>query len=375
MKSAVTKVIKAGIRCICTALSVFSRKSRPQAPHKILLVAGGYLGDTFWALQTVPLLKTAYPEAEIHLAGRTFLHDLANGLVPDDRIHDAVIVSDRTRESCSLRKMRRDARILRKKIHPDLTIDLMCNRYSAWFCHHLGSYAVGMDIAEEASPLYSFCAKQNMIPSVHLAYRPRSIVKQFLGHADSSEIELTPPVPKKTKEDIFAGLGLDASKKTVMLIPGAGWPAKRWDPEKFHLLARQLAEQGIQTVLSGAPDEADLCARIADGIADAGVVCGSLSDTISLLPHCHAVVGNDSGVMHLAAAYGVRTITLFCQTNPAFCGPHGQRSLFLRAACPHLPQGNEHFCLGKPRLTCDRPERMNCSVQQVLKMLHGVEIP
>ena len=149
-------MVKAGFRRCCAALAFFNRKPRPQHPERILLVAGGYLGDTFWAIQTVPLLKKAYPEAEIHIAGRPFLHDLANTLVPDSRIHDVAVVSDRTREPCSFRRLKHDARILRKKIRPDLTFDLMSNRYSAWFCHHLKSYSVGMDIAEEASPLYSF---------------------------------------------------------------------------------------------------------------------------------------------------------------------------------------------------------------------------
>ena len=349
------------------ALALFNRKERPRNPQRILLVAGGYLGDTFWALQTVLLLKTAYPEAEIHIAGRAFIRVLANGLVPDDRIHEAAVVSDRTREACSPGEMKRYALALREIVRPDLTIDLMCNRYSAWFCHHLGSYAVGMDIAEEASPLYSFCAKRDLIPSVHLAFRPRSIVRQFLGHPDSPDIELAPPVPEKTKAEIFAELDLNSSDKVVMLIPGAGWAAKRWAPENFRLLARRLAEQGFRIVVSGAPDEAELCSKVADGIRGAVVLCGDLSDTVSLLPHCHAVAGNDSGVAHLAAAFGVRTVTMFCQTNPAFCGPLGKQSFVLRSDCPHAPKENEHFCFGHPRLACDMPERMNCSVEQVLE--------
>ena len=353
------------------ALALFNRKDRPREPRRILLVAGGYLGDTFWGLQTVPALKTAYPGAEIHLAGRPFVRVLANGLVPDERIHEVAIVSDRTRESCSLRTMKRDARILREELHPDLVFDLMCNRYSACFCHHLDSFVVGMDIAEEASPLYSFCAKHDLIPSVHLAYRPRSIVRQFLGQADSQELELVPPVPRKTRAEILAGLGLESSDRIVVLIPGAGWAAKRWDPERFHQLALRLAEQGFRVIVSGAPDEKELCAGISDGVDGAGILCGSFSDTVSLLPHCHAVAGNDSGVVHLAAAFGVRTVTLFCQTNPAFCGPLGKRSMILRAACPYAPEEGEHFCCGGPRLTCDRPERMNCSVEQVLDLIYA----
>ena len=349
--------------------AVFSRKDRPRNPRRILLVAGGYLGDTFWALQTIPLLKTAYPEAEIHVAGRPFLRDLANGAIPDEWIHEAMIVSDRTRESYSLGKIKQDARALRDALHPDLVFDLMSNRYSAWFCHHLQAYAVGMDIAEEASPLYSFCAKRARIPSVHLAYRPRSIVRQFLSQSDSPDIELAPPVPRKTRSEVFSGLGLEEADRIVMLVPGAGWPAKRWAPERFHDLAQKLAAMGNRVVLSCTPDEKDLCAGIADGIAGVRTISGSLSDVISLLPHCSAVVGNDSGVVHLAAAFGVRTITMFCQTNPAFCGPLGSRSLVLRSACPHLPGEHEHFCFGFPRLNCEEPERMNCAVDQVMEMI------
>ncbi len=369
MKSTVKTIAKAGLNGFFRCLAVFNRKSRPRDPRRILLVAGGYLGDTFWALQTIPLLKKAYPEAEIHVAGRPFIRDLANAVVPDHCIHEAAIVSDRTRDAGGLSTLKRDAVSLRKTVCPDLTFDLMCNRYSAWFCRYLNSYTVGMDIAEEASPLYSFCTRRERIPSIHLAYRPLSIVNQFLGQPDSQEIELVPPVPARTRSMVFSKLGLDSADRIVMLIPGAGWPAKRWAPEKFHLLAKHLSERGFRIVLSCAPDEKELCSMISEGIAGARTICGSLSDTVSLLPHCRAVVGNDSGVAHLAAAFGIRTITLFCQTNPAFCGPLGQQSRVLRAACPHLPRENEHFCLGGPRLTCEKKERMNCSVQDALEMI------
>ena len=365
MKSCIKKTAKAGIRCFCRALSLSAEKDRPDSPRRILLVAGGYLGDTFWALQTVPVLREAYPEAELHLAGRPFVRDLARGLVPPDRIHEVAITSDRTREACSLRELKKAAYALRETVRPDLVVDLMCNRYSAWFCFRMGAYSVGMDIADEAAPLYSFLTRHALIPSVHLAYRPRSIVRQFLGQPDSDEIRLVPPVPVKGKEEILRQYGLENAENIVMLIPGAGWAAKRWSPEKFHFLAQRLAEAGYAVVVSGSPDEKDLCGQAADGIPGAKAICGALSDTISLLPHCRAVAGSDSGVAHLAAAFGVRTVTLFCQTNPAFCGPLGDLSVCLRAACPHSPGPCEHFCCGGPRLNCDAPERMGFSVEQV----------
>ena len=373
MKTCIRKTAKAGIRCFCRALSLSAKKDRPDAPRRILLMAGGYLGDTFWALQTVPILREAYPEAEIHLAGRPFVRDLARALVPAARIHEVAIASDRTREPCSLGELKKAAHAMRETVRPDLVVDLMCNRYSAWFCFHLGAYSVGMDIADEAAPLYSFLAKHALIPSEHLAYRPRSIARQFLGQPDSGEIRLVPPVPAKEKEEILRQYGLENAENIAMLIPGAGWAAKRWPPEKYHTLAQRLAEAGFAVVVSGSPDEKDLCERVADGIPGAKTICGALSDTISLLPHCRAVAGNDSGVAHLAAAFGVRTVTLFCQTNPAYCGPLGDRSVCLRAACPHSPCPDEHFCCGGPRLTCDAPERMGFSAKQVEQAILGTQ--
>lgn len=369
MKPAVKKIAKAGLRVFFGSVAAFNGKSRPRDPRRILLVAGGYLGDSFWALQTVPLLKAAYPEAEIHVAGRPFLRVLANGIIPEQRVHEAAIVSDRTREQCDLRKLKRDARLLREAVRPDLAFDLMCNRYSAWFCHHLKTCSVGMDIAEEASPLYSFCAKRALIPSVHLMCRPRSIVNQFLGLPDPPDVRLIPPVPEKSGGDILAELGLDASERIVMLIPGAGWAAKRWSPENFRSLAGLLSERGFRIVLSGAPDEKDLCAGIADGVEGAKILCGSLSDTISLLPHCSAAVGNDSGVAHIAASFGIRTVELYCATNPDFSVTPGPQSFFIQASCPDSPRKDEQVCRGASGLTCDRPERMNCSVRRVLETI------
>ena len=364
--SAGKTILKSGIRGVCALMSLLVPKRRPENPRRILILAGGYLGDTFWAVQTVPLLREAYPEAEIHLAGRPFVRDLARGILPEERIHDAAILSDRTRESYSLRAMSRNALALRTKLRPDLVVDLMSNRYSAWFCFRLGAYSVGLDIAGEASPLYSYLAKLERTPSRHLLCRTCSTVNQFLGRPDSPDATPFPPAPAKTKAEIFAGLKLDESRDVVMLIPGAGWSAKRWPPEKFHELAARLAANGVQVVLSGAPEEAELCRTIADGVPGAVIITGSLSDTFSLLPHCRAVAGNDSGVAHVAAAFGVPTVTLFCQTNPDFCAPLGPRSRFLRTSCPLSPGERDHYCALFPALTCDRPERMDFSVQQVL---------
>ena len=356
--------------CFAFLVSMFYRKKRCSAPRRIFILASGYLGDTFWAVQTLGLLKKAYPEAELFIGGRPFIRELCYGLIPEE--NQKVIrsvVSDRMRENVSFSGIFAESRKIRDEVKPDLLIDLVCNRYSALFALRSGAYTVGLDIADEFYPFYSFCAKQSLIPSVHLAYRPRSIVMQFLSMEETAGLKLLPPVPRYSKEEILKKLSLKEEEKLIMLIPGAGWEAKRWHIDHFRKLGELLSEKGYRIIFSGAGNEKDLCLQASCGIKEAVILCDELSDTISLLPHCKAVIGNDSGVVHLAAAFGVKVYTLFCQTNPEFCGALGEKSKYIKADCFHIPQKKEHFCCASKSPVCRYGKQMNITVQQVLSVL------
>jgi ADP-heptose:LPS heptosyltransferase len=56
----------------------------------------------------------------------------------------------------------------------------------------------------------------------------------------------------------------------------------------------------------------------------------SLTEVVGLLSCADAFVGNDSGVTHLAAAMGLRTVALFCPTDPAVYRPLGPTVTVLR---------------------------------------------
>lgn len=366
--------------CLAFLVGLFRRKKRPPAPGRIFILASGYLGDTFWAVQTIPLLKKAYPEAELYIGGRPFVRELCHKLIPEENqfvIHS--VVSDRVREKVSFSKIFHESRMIREKVKPDLIIDLVCNRYSALFSLLSGAYSAGLDIADEFYPFYSSCGKQSLIPNVHLAFRPLSIVSQFLGEKEEKEITLAPPIPRYGKEEILKRLSIKEEEKIIMLIPGAGWEAKRWHIDHFRKLGSLLAGK-YRIVLSGAGSEKELCENALQGIPNGVLLCDDLGETISLLPHCAAVVGNDSGVVHLAAAFGVKVYSFFCQTNPAFCGALGKDSHFFRAKCPHTPGVGEHFCCGGPFLHCKRGERMLISPERIASILtkeleEGIKVP
>lgn len=123
----------------------------------------------------------------------------------------------------------------------------------------------------------------------------------------------------------------------VVVHPGAASGARRWPADRFAAVARDLAAAGHDVVVTGGPDERDLCARVvadADaalgGPAGAPDGTGSVTDTAGTLDlpaladvvaTARLVVCGDTGVAHLATAYGTPSVVLFGPTPPATWGP------------------------------------------------------
>jgi len=130
--------------------------------------------------------------------------------------------------------------------------------------------------------------------------------------------------------------GLAPGHAFVVVNPNAGELSleRRWPAASFAELARRLAdEDGVPVVLVGGPSEAEYVHAIA---ARAGTTSRSpildLSGQLSVgelgaaLHEARAVVTNDSGPMHIAAALNTPTVGLFGPETPIMYGPLGERA-------------------------------------------------
>ena len=136
------------------------------------------------------------------------------------------------------------------------------------------------------------------------------------------------PDAEKTISRQTAGLSSFA-----ILNPGAGWGAKQWPPERYGTVARELARDGIRSLVNFGPGEEDLASAVesaSDGAARR-ISC-SISELIALTRRARLLIGGDTGPMHLAAALKVPVVAIFGPTNPARNGPFGTRSIVLRSA-------------------------------------------
>lgn len=128
---------------------------------------------------------------------------------------------------------------------------------------------------------------------------------------------------------------------TVLLCPGGAphRPAKRWPVERFAALASWLAERGITPVLLGTASEADEIEAIRAACPKAVGLAGRTSflDIVALAREARAVVGNDTGPMHLIAAAGCAAVVLFShESDPNLCAPRGRVSILRVPDLAHL---------------------------------------
>jgi heptosyltransferase II len=113
--------------------------------------------------------------------------------------------------------------------------------------------------------------------------------------------------------------------------PGAEYgPAKRWPAERYAALARSLhAADGASVALLGSKGEAALCESIAAAAPGAcHVFAGKISliESMALIASSRGLASNDSGLMHVAAAFGVPQVAVFGSTSPLHTPPLNDRA-------------------------------------------------
>jgi len=134
--------------------------------------------------------------------------------------------------------------------------------------------------------------------------------------------------------DAVAGAHALASGNYWTFAPGAEYgPAKRWPGANYAALARALdARDRTPVVLLGSPGEAALCGEIAAEAPGAcRVLAGrtSLLEAIALIAGSRGLASNDSGLMHVAAAFGIAQVAVFGSTSPLHTPPLNDRARVL----------------------------------------------
>lgn len=129
----------------------------------------------------------------------------------------------------------------------------------------------------------------------------------------------------------------------LVIGPTANWAAKVWPTENFAFLIQKLLAYkellGAKIILVGGPGEEsvgqDLISQL-KGIKPINLIGKPILATAAIFSLSKVFIGNDSGLMHLAAATGIPTLGLFGPTDDHLYAPSGKNAMFVRT--PESPK-------------------------------------
>ncbi|MBL8571881.1 MAG: glycosyltransferase family 9 protein [Phreatobacter sp.] len=181
-------------------------------------------------------------------------------------------------------------------------------------------------------------------------WRARSLVDRGAHPGSHRVVELgrlagvePPPAPRvwlTPEHRARAAARVPADRPVLAIGPAANWPPKTWPIDRFVALMQALrrpgaALAGARVLVAAAPAERPLIAPMLAAIAPGDLIDltggDDLLDVAACLERAALYVGNDSGLMHLAAAAGAPTLGLFGPSPDARYAPWGSRAAVLRA--------------------------------------------
>jgi heptosyltransferase-1 len=326
----------------------FSSASGTPRFDSLLIVRLSAMGDIIHTLPAATALRQAFPQATLGwLIEERWTELLCTLRYPRsgqrspqrplvDRVH-SVNTSEWRHAPLSFNTWQQMAVGLSqlRGIHYDAVIDFQGAVRSALLARWSGAPIVYGSAQPRENAASMFYTRSVLPNGTH-------VVEQALALAGA--IIPTPTIPTRMAEpQVEFPADQDAEKKIAgltadvndfaILNPGAGWGAKRWPAERYGQVAKELAKDGLCSLVNYGPGEEELAVAVeAAGEGAARKISCSVSELIALTRRARLLIGGDTGPMHLAAALTIPVVAIFGPTNPARNGPFGTQSIVLRSA-------------------------------------------
>lgn len=337
---------------------------------KVLIVKVSALGDVVHALPVLAWLKGADPEMEIDWLVEESFAPLLDGHPLIRKVHRLRTKAwRRIGPGAGIRGTLETVGCLRREAY-DVVLDLQGNSKSALFTLLTGApRRFGFDrngIREWPNLL----ATNRKVPlgekDHHITDRSLAIVRKAFQAGTRAPAAGPLSIDGQARsviEQMIYERGM-TGKSLVVLHYGTTWKSKLWPLDLWRELAGKLCDlEGCRPVLTwGSEEERKAVASIHEASGGRATVwpLGSLMELAALLERAHLVIGGDTGPIHIAAAVGTPTVSLFRVTDASRNGPRGEDHIRLQAPLDCSP------CLKK---ACDRDDECGRSiaVDDVLK--------
>ena len=318
-----------------------------QSKFRLLVVRLGAMGDILHALPAVTALRQAHPAWVIDWVVEPRWQALLAAEDSLGRVTSQPVVSRLIfaptkdwRKAPISEKTLHEIKLLRRTLRAgeyDAVLDLQGAIRSAV----VGKLAGCRRLIGEAEPRERAA---RWLFNEHVATQGAHVIEQGVELASAvAGDDLKPerpwlPVDAAAESWADGILPPDPSLPSVLIIPGAGWGAKRWPVERYAAAAQGLVERGFRVLVNTGPGENPLAAAIIQGGVGAQGTGGavtplscSLGQLIAVTRRISLCIAGDTGPLHLACALGRPVLGIYGPTDPSRNGPFGTRFKVLRS--------------------------------------------
>ena len=188
---------------------------------------------------------------------------------------------------------------------------------------------LGFHWQREGARLFSAPVKPDPT-SLHVADQYLDVARA-LGAIELSDFHTLQPTETDFSEakSILNEAGIDSEKPYFVMNAGAGWITKRWAPEGFALVSRELNSKSVQTVFIGAPADSAVFEEVkAQNPGEAKSIVGktNLPQLMAVIAGSKGHLGGDTGSTHMTSALAKKAFGVYTLTKPERSCPYGQIS-------------------------------------------------
>ncbi|MBH2760444.1 ADP-heptose--LPS heptosyltransferase RfaF [Serratia ureilytica] len=305
---------------------------------RILVIGPSWVGDMMMSQSLYRTLKAEYPSAEIDVMAPAWCRPLlarmpeVNQALAMPLGHGALGLGERRRLGRALRANRYDRAYVLPNSFKSALVPFFADipQRTGWRGEMRYGLLNDVRVLDKAA-----------FPLMVQRYVALAYDKGRVQRADDLPQPLLWPQLRVSDEEIAettSAFNLTDSRPIVGFCPGAEFgPAKRWPHYHYAALAQRLIESGYQIALFGSAKDHEAGEQIRAALQDdARDFCLNLAgktqleQAVILIAACRAVVSNDSGLMHVAAALNKPLIALYGPSSPDFTPPLSDKARVIR---------------------------------------------
>jgi heptosyltransferase-2 len=315
-------------------MRVISRNEiSPEEVQKIVVRATNWVGDAVMMTPSLGALRKTFPHAQITVLASPWVLPL----IADHPAVDRTIVIDKGKGIFhSFRELGRVISLLRNERF-DLAV-LFQNAFEAALLASMGGvrFRIGYNTDGRGFLLTHKVIRDDHILEVHQVHYYLGLIEALGWHVEGSEPSLfLNEVDIESASLMLSSRGIEDCRLIVGLNPGATYgSAKRWPEERFATIGDRAAERwNAQVILFGSSTEREIGLSVSQLMHHDPInLCGltTLGQAMALIKRCNFFLTNDSGLMHIAAAFHVPLVAIFGPTNHVTTGPMSRNATIVR---------------------------------------------